>query len=397
MRHLPRRLRPTTQSVCTRRNRGFLDKRPGSPYFDNESPSTFATQTEMTVTGTRPLNDRERTVLRYVVHDFIETATPIGSRFFSKRHEDVLGLSSASIRNVMSDLEEHGYLNHPHTSAGRVPTDLGYRFYLDALMEMERLTGSEEREIRQNLDAASDQDVVLRESSRLLARITRQLSLVGAPDLKSGTFERLELLQVTSNRLMAIISLKAGLVRTIMLEVASETPREKLEEISRYLNERLSGLTLDQIRETLPDRLRDAQDEGTGLIRLFIESVDRLFPSGRTDRVHIAGTETIIEQPEFVNPRDLRGVIELINNEEFIIHVLEKSEARPNEISVRIGNENSDEKLHPYTVITSTYSLGDVTGTIGVIGPTRMRYARMIPLVDYVARTISDMFSQKTH
>jgi heat-inducible transcriptional repressor len=345
----------------------------------------------------RTLSEREKTVLRYVVHDFIQTATPIGSRFVSKRHEDVLGLSSASIRNVMSDLEYMGYLNHPHTSAGRVPTDVGYRFYLDTLMEMERLTASEQKEIRENLEAGPDQDVVLRESSRLLSRISRQLSVVGAPDLNSGTLEKLELIQVSTSRLMVIISIRAGLVRTIMLEVSSETPREKLDEIARYLNERLGGLTLDQIRESFPDRVREAQDEQTGLIRLFIESVDRLFPAGRPDRLHIAGAETILDQPEFINPRDLRSIIELINNEEIIIHVLEKTEARPHEITVRIGNENEDEKLRAYSVITSSYSLGDVSGTIGVIGPTRMRYSRMIPLVDYVARTISDMFSQKTH
>jgi len=348
----------------------------------------------------KPLSAREKTVLRYVVHDFIETATPIGSRFISRKHEDVLGLSSATIRNIMSDLEDQGYLGHPHTSAGRVPTDLGYRVYLDTLMEMERLSREDLREIHKNLgtmEAANEQDLVLRESSRLLSRISRQLGVVSAPDLNSGTFEKLELVQISSSRLMVIISLRAGLVRTIMLEVPSEIAREKLEEIGRHLNERLSGLTLDQIRETFPERVREVQDDQTGLIRLFIESVDRLFPAGRSDRLHIAGAETILEQPEFVNPRDLRGVIELINNEEIIIHVLAKTESRPHEITVRIGNENADEKLRPYSVITSTYSLGDVSGTIGVIGPTRMRYSRMIPLVDYVARTISDMFSQKTH
>jgi heat-inducible transcriptional repressor len=195
---------------------------------------------------------------------------------------------------------------------------------------------------------------------------------------------------------MVIISIKAGLVRTIMMDVASEIPRERLEELARFLNERLSGLTLQQIRETFHERVRDAQNEGTGLIRLFIDSVDKLFVPERSDKIHIGGTDKIIEQPEFVNPEDFRSVIELINDEEMIIHVLQKSEGAPHQINVSVGEENQDQKLKLYSVITTAYSIGDVTGTVGVIGPRRMPYARVIPLVDYVASLISEMFDTAT-
>src|SRR5262245_54930248 len=152
------------------------------------------------------LNERERTVLRYLVHDFIETATPIGSRYISKRHEDVLGLSSASIRNVMSDLEYVGYLNHPHTSAGRVPTDLGYRFYLDKLMEVEQLSAREKTEIRRNLEPGiGEADDLLKETSRILGKISMQLCVVTNPQLSSGMFEKIELIQITTSKLMSII------------------------------------------------------------------------------------------------------------------------------------------------------------------------------------------------
>jgi len=178
------------------------------------------------------------------------------------------------------------------------------------------------------------------------------------------------------------------------MEVASEIPREKLEDLSRFLNERLSGLTLQQTRDSFLERVRDAQHEETGLIRLFIDSVDKLFLPERTAKIHIGGADKIIEQPEFVNAQDFRSVIELINDEEMIIHVLQKSEGRPREVNVRVGKENEDEKLKPYSVITSTYTIGEVPGTIGVIGPKRMPYARMIPLVDYVAQMISEMFER---
>jgi heat-inducible transcriptional repressor len=341
-----------------------------------------------------PLNERERTVLKCVIQDFIETASPVGSRFISKRHVGELGLSSASIRNVLADLEQLGYINHPHTSAGRVPTDLGYRFYLDWLMRKSVLTAAEQEAIRVRLHSAEEMEQMLKDSSRLLARISQQLSIVTAPELSSGVFEHLELVPISSTRLLVILSITSGLVRTIMMEVAAEPPRGTLDEIARALNERLGGLTLQQIRDSLPERLRDAQVEDPGLLRLFIDSVDKLFTSPREDRVHISGAEGLLQQPEFVSPKEFRGVIELISDEEFIVHVLRKHDPHGANITVTVGSEHDDQKLEPYSVITATYSIGDVSGSIGVLGPKRMPYDRMIPLVDYIARTVSHMFSQ---
>ncbi len=345
---------------------------------------------------TANLTERERTVLHYVVHDFIQTATPIGSRYISKKHEDVLGLSSASIRNVMSDLEEKGFINHPHISAGRVPTDVGYRFYCNSLMKLEQLSDRDQETIRKNLDVIEEAELLLKETSRLLGRISHQLSVVAPPQLNSGTFEKLELVHIAGNRIVVIISIKSGLIRTIMMEGATEIHREKLEDLSRFLNERLTGLTLQQIRENFGEIVKDAANEETGLISLFIDSVDKLFPTAKTETLHISGAEDLIDQPEFVNPRDFRSVIELINNEDIIVHVLEKNETRPNETKVTIGEEHGDEKLKNYSAVVSSYSMGDIMGSVGLIGPTRMDYARLIPLVDYVAKTISEMYSSGT-
>lgn len=345
---------------------------------------------------TANLTERERTVLHYVVHDFIQTATPIGSRYISKKHEDVLGLSSASIRNVMSDLEEKGFINHPHTSAGRVPTDIGYRFYCNSLMKLEQLSDRDQETIRKNLDVIEESELLLRETSRLLGRISHQLSIVAPPQLNSGTFEKLELVHIAGNRIVVIISIKSGLIRTIMMEGATEIQREKLEDLSRFLNERLTGLILQQIRENFGEIVKDAANEETGLISLFIESVDKLFPTSKPEALHISGAGDLIDQPEFVNPQDFRSVIELINNEDIIVHVLEKHETRPNETKVTIGEEHGDEKLKNYSAVVSSYSMGDIMGSVGLIGPTRMDYARLIPLVDYVAKTISEMYSSGT-
>lgn len=335
------------------------------------------------------LSSREESVLRHVVYNFIQTAIPVGSRFISKRFES--HLSPATIRNVMSDLEEAGFLSHPHTSAGRIPTDIGYRYYVDYLMEIEQLTQPDETTIKDQLAATSDPTELLRETSKLLAKISHQLSIVTAPQLNSGVFEKLELVPLSSSKILVIISFRSGVVRTIMLEVGAEVRRSVLDQIGRLLNERLAGLTLQQIRDSFADRFRDVKNETTGLIRLFIDSVDQLFTETRDrEKLHIGGTANIIEQPEFVDPKKFRSVIELVENEEIIVHLLERHEDNTKNVVVTIGRENLD-TAEEYSLMTATYDVKGVTGRVGIIGPKRMNYARMIPLVDFVAKTIANL------
>jgi len=338
------------------------------------------------------LNEREQSILHHVVHNYIQTAIPVGSRYISRHFES--SLSAASIRNVMADLEELGFLSHPHTSAGRVPTDLGYRFYIDYLMEMQQLGDDEKLRIRQQLDQANDADEMLRETSKLLGKISHQLGIVTSPHLSSGIFEKIELVPIAGSKILVVISIRTGIVRTIMMEIGVEIRRDHLEEVGRLLNERLSGLTLLEIRDSFVDRVRDVTSEHTGLIRLFIESVDQLFTDSKErDKVLIGGTKNIIEHPEFVDPKNFRSVIELIENEDIIVHLLEKHDELQKGFVVTIGSENKDETTKEYSFITGTYDAEGVTGRVGIFGPTRMNYSKVIPLVDYVAQTIAKMLS----
>lgn len=340
----------------------------------------------------KKLSEREQSILHHVVYNYIQTAIPVGSRYISKHFES--SLSPASIRNVMADLEEIGFLSHPHTSAGRVPTDLGYRFYIDYLMEMQQLSDEEKLRISQQLDQANDADEMLRETSKLLGKISHQLGIVTSPHLGSGIFEKIELIPITSSKLLVVISIRTGIVRTIMMEIGVEIRRDHLDEVGRLLNERLSGLTLLEIRDSFADRVRDVTGEHTGLIRLFIESVDQLFTDSKErDKVLIGGTKNIIDHPEFVDPKNFRSVIELIENEDIIVHLLEKHDELQKGFVVTIGSENKDETAKEYSFITGTYDVEGVTGRVGIIGPTRMNYSKVIPLVDYVAQTIAKMLS----
>jgi len=338
------------------------------------------------------LSDREQGVLRHVVHNYIVTAIPVGSRYISKHYESLL--SPATIRNVMSDLEESGYLSHPHTSAGRVPTDLGYRYYVDFLMELEKISDAEKEVIRGQLDKAIDAEELLRETSRLLGKISNQLSIVTSPHLGGGIFQKLELMQVSSSKLLVLISIQSGIVRTIMLEVGMELKRDVLDQVARILNERLSGLTLRQIRDTFVDRLAEYKDERTGLIRLFIDSVDQLFDDSKErEKVHIAGTGNLIEHPEFGDPKNFRSVIEMIENEDIIVHLLEKHDIPNKDFVITIGAENEETKALDYSLVTATYDVNGVTGRVGIMGPTRMNYSKLIPLVDHVAKTIAELLA----
>ncbi|HAL56041.1 MAG TPA: heat-inducible transcription repressor HrcA [Bacteroidetes bacterium] len=336
------------------------------------------------------LRERERDILRHVVHNYIHTAVPIGSRFISKRFET--RLSPATIRNVMADLEELGYLSHPHTSAGRVPTDLGYRYYVDFLMEVQDLSQGDRLQIEQGLDVAGNHEFLLRETSKLLGKISKQLSIVSSPHISSGVFQKLELIPISSSRLLVVMSIRSGLVKTLMLEVGVEIQRDALDRIAGILNERLSGLTLQQIRDSFLERIRDVQDERTGLIRLFIDSVDELFNDLKDrEKVHIGGTQNIIDQPEFVDPRNFRSVIELIESDEIIVHLLEKHEELDKDFVITIGQENEDDKAKDYSILTATYNVEGVRGRVGIIGPKRMDYGKVIPLVDFVAQSIAKM------
>ncbi len=350
---------------------------------------------------TRELTEREKEVLGLIIQNYILTATPVGSRFLSKRSD--LGLSDATIRNVMADLEEEGYITHPHTSAGRVPTDKGYRLYVSSMMRVGTLSQVERAKIDQNIEqilaVAQDSDDILRESSRILGKLSRQIGVVLSPKLSQGIFEKLEIVPLSSNKIMVVISIQSGLVKTIMLEAHCDVARSKLDALAQTLNERLSGLTLTEIRQSFSERVADCADD-TGLIRVFIDSAERLFESQPdTDRLHVAGTENILAYPEFEKREKIRGIIELIENENVIVHLIEEAGSAEHTssiegISIRIGKENQDSKMKDCSIITAKYTVGNAVGTVGVIGPTRMDYSKIVRVIDYMAKRLSAAFSQ---
>ena len=341
------------------------------------------------------LTEREKEVLKYVVENYIRIASPIGSRSISKQMD--LNLSSATIRNVMSDLEEMELLDTPHTSAGRIPTDKGYRYYVDILMEKEKLNLQEEFQIKnqfldKNLNILESQDLYF-ETSRILGKISHLLAVVTQPQISKGIFDKLEFVNLAYNKVLVVLNIKSGIVKTVIMEIDSEISKSKLESLSSFLNERLHGLSLNQIRESISERVSDYKYQEPELIQLFINSIDKLYTEEETgNKIYIGGTGDLILQPEFENPKNFKQIIDLAEDKNLVIHIFENSAKADNEVFISIGNENEEEKLKNYSVVTTSYNAGDVKGNIGVIGPKRMNYARMISLLQYTSKLINEKY-----
>lgn len=337
------------------------------------------------------LNQREKAILRSIVQQFILTATPVGSRNITKKYD--IGFSPATVRNIMADLEDSGFINHPHTSAGRVPTDKGYRFYVDSLMDIDKLNTKEKGLIENGFSSIADEaDELVKITSKLLSSITKQIACVTYPNLESGILEKIQIISLTSIKILVVISIKSGLVKTITMELDSEIKESQLGSVQSLLNEKLSGLNLEEIRNTFKERLVDADEDQKPIIRLFVDSIDKLFKDDiKSDRLILTGAKNIIQQPEFENPENFQSIIELIEDKDVIIHIMEKSsESKKEEVYISIGSENIEKKLKEYSFISKEYKFGGTSGTLGIIGPKRMEYSRIVAIVDYLAKILTE-------
>lgn len=339
------------------------------------------------------LTDRERKVLDAVIQAYVDTAEPAGSRTIAKRFP--LGISAATIRNTMSDLEDRGYLYHPHTSAGRIPTDLAYRVYVDGIMNAPRVTASEHAALSERIGPRPDPiQTMLDRAAQVLGMVTKELGIAVAPSFDDAVLDQLQLLAVSSERLLMVLVLRHGAARTMFVEIPSDLPSEAVEQVSGVLNERLSGLTLKDIRTTLKERLRDIAVESgeQGLINVFLEESEQLFTATGEDEsgVLLGSARILADQPEFRSEERMRDLIALTERRDVLREAL-RSRAEGPGVTITIGAENVDPQLANFTLVTSTYSAGTIRGVIGVMGPTRMSYQKVISLVEHTSRLIGDL------
>jgi heat-inducible transcriptional repressor len=293
----------------------------------------------------------------------------------------------------MSDLEEKGYLFHPHTSAGRVPTDVAYRVYVDSILPAQSFTTTErDRLALQISGGGSAVETILRRAAQSLGIITQELGVALGPSFDASRLDRIELVRLASDRLLVVLSVQGGGVRTIYVDARGEVADEAIAEVSRVLNERLGGLTLREVRSTLAQRLRDTPAGAAELINIFVEEGEHIFDVAldSANDVMLGAASVLAEQPEFASADSMRRLVALTETRHYLAEVLRKR-SDSSGVSITIGNEHDDPALENFTLVTAQYRVGALNGVIGVIGPTRMPYDKVISLVTHTSQLVTDL------
>jgi heat-inducible transcriptional repressor len=345
------------------------------------------------------LDERTQGILMAVVHSFISTAEPVGSRTISKRYE--FGLSPATIRNVMSDLEELGFLEQPHTSAGRVPTDQGYRFYVNYLQDMKRL----ERELSEEESALIIQrfalyhgeiDEIVAEASRLLSEVSRYAGIV-LRKFSTTVFKRIEFVKIRGRQVLGIFVMQSGMVQNKFIMLDEELTQDELHRISNYLNQEFSGLSLPKIREQLLERMAEDKVRYDVLLQQAMQIGEKTFSDSMNDEgdIYVGGTVNILEQPEFlVNIDRMKDLFKAFDEKSHLISILDRC-LDESGVNVILGSETPFPNMHDYSFVTHPYSYDDQTvGVLGVVGPKRMVYPRVMGIVHYTAHLVSKILTQ---
>ncbi len=339
------------------------------------------------------LDKRDREVLREVIRAFIETGEPVGSRTISKVYPE--GLSAASIRNIMADLEEAGYLMQPHTSAGRVPTDRGYRYYVNSLLTGTELPKSDREKVAEAIRRPASLPEALEEISRLISRLTHQVGFVVSPDHTRATLRHIEFVSLGSHRILVILVDQSGVIHNRIAQTSEALSQDELDRIGRFLVTEYQGKTLFEIREDLLAKMKEEKAAFDTLlsraIALGTQFLQAQEEAGK--QVYVQGTSNIIQQPDFADLGEMRKIFETFEARGKLVKILDEV-ADSEGLRVVIGSEHPDPTLAHLSLVASPYRVGEgASGVLGVMGPTRMEYAHAIALVDYISKLLSKILT----
>lgn len=340
------------------------------------------------------MNDRHQGVLRAIVQDYIRTAEPVGSRTLSRKYG--FSLSPATIRTIMSDLEESGYVAQPHTSAGRVPTDKGYRLYVDNLMDRAPLSREEVERIEQRVGpSAAEADDLLREAGKLLFALSPYVAVALAPRLQDSRFQRVEFVSLARDRVLVILLADSGLVhhKTIMVEEA--VTQDDLDRMARYLSDLLKGRTLHEVRDLLVAQMAEEKALYDRLLAQALRLGAQALAGDTEADVYVAGAARIADQPEFADIQRMKSLYTAFEEKSKLVILLSEC-LRGGGCRVFIGSEIPVQDIQDLSVVASPYRRqGQILGVLGVLGPTRMDYGRTVALVETTANLLSRSFSEQ--
>lgn len=336
------------------------------------------------------IDERKQRVLEAIIKDYVATAEPVGSRTIARKYN--LGVSPATIRNEMADLEEMGLIEQPHTSAGRIPSQLGYRYYVDCLMEVYSLTEQEQVLIQSKFfHKTGDLEQIVLETSKLISQFTNYTAMVMGPIPIQGRFRQIELIQLQAQIALLVVVTESGAVIHKMLEFPEPVSAADLYRVSQTINAKLKGITFNDIQRTLLHELYAELQQQKDILFMALDLLDEYLHAPEWEKVYLGGIINIFNQPEFRNVEKIRRILSVLEEENEMRDLL--TESKGTGVTVRIGGENRREEFQDCSVITVTYEIdGKAVGRVGLLGPTRMEYPKATSILEYMAMILSEVF-----
>lgn len=335
------------------------------------------------------LTPRDREILGDVVRSFILTGTPVSSRAVAKQNQH--GLSAATIRNSMADLEDAGFLSQPHTSAGRVPTEVGYHSYIDDLLPSSQVDPRDKWQIDEQLPSSGDGEELVNRAGKLLSELTQQIGIVLMPAIGETVLRTLSLVPLSGSRVLCVVVSTSGFIDHKILEFDSPMSRDALTHASNYLTDHFAGMTVRQARDHLLVLMARERAQVDQLLARTLALAEEALGSAHGPEVVVEGTSAVLTQPELADVERVRRLVEKFNDRAQLVQVLNRLISTGRGVRVVIGEESEFTSDVDFSLVATTYGDTDQSlGRIGVFGPSRMEYQRVIPLVDYLGEKLSE-------
>jgi len=336
------------------------------------------------------LDDRKLNILKAIINDYIDSAEPIGSRTIARKHE--LGLSSATIRNEMADLEEMGYLEQPHTSAGRVPSDKGYRIYVDKLIQLPQLDIKDIQAVTKALDVKINElGQLIRQASTIMSKVTKYTSVAVTPEKDQSTLKAVQVVPIENGNALIVVVTNTGLVKNTMIKINEKITPDAVIRVSHIVNEKLSGLTVEEINLPLIRDLEILIGMSKEIVFPILNGIADCIGQIDKSEVYLDGANNIFKYPEFRDIDKAKEFLDVLEEKDVMHKLLRSASLKDSELTIQIGRENDIPEINTCTLLTTTYSVGGkIIGSIGVIGPTRMEYSRVIASMNFIKKRMNE-------
>ncbi len=334
------------------------------------------------------MKPRKKKILEAIIKDYINTAEPVGSRALSKRYH--LGVSPATIRNEMADLEEMGFLISPHTSAGRIPTQKAYRFYVDEIMQIQKLAEAMRRDIHKGfLDAATEIDQTMTHTAQLLSDMTNYTSIVLSPRVSRFNCKHVQIIPLIRNRVMMVVVTNEGIARNKELTLSGEVDAVSALKLSEAINGMMKNIVFQDITTAPVEAMQSLDSNEVTLLKDILPALREMLLQEASD-VTAVGVTNLFNYPEFSDVDSIKNLVNVVQTKPLLAKILRENRDGNQILHVTIGDENGHEQMHEFSIMTSTYEIGgNVMGAFGVIGPTRMSYSKVGSLLEYIRQEVN--------